>query len=59
MRPRKIVQNRGHFLGDEAATKLQWPALRNITADWGRAAKKWRSAMTLFVILYADRFITV
>ena len=29
----------------EAATKLIWLALRNITADWGRAANNWKSAM--------------
>jgi putative transposase len=28
-------QTRGHFSTDEAATKLIWLALRNITADWG------------------------
>ncbi len=36
---RKIIKTRGHFPGDDAATKLLWLALRNITADWGRAAK--------------------
>jgi transposase-like protein len=38
-RLRKIIKTRGHFPSDEAATKLIWLALRNITADWGRAAK--------------------
>jgi transposase-like protein len=33
-------------------------ALRNITADWGRAAKEWKTAMNQFAILYADRFRT-
>ena len=41
---------------DEAATKLIWLALRNITADWGRAAKEWREAMNQFAILYEERF---
>lgn len=41
---------------DDAATKLIWLALRNITADWGRAAKNWKEAMNQFAILYADRF---
>ena len=36
------MKSRGHFPSDEAATKLIWLALRNITADRGRAAKKWR-----------------
>jgi putative transposase len=34
-RLRKIIKTRGHFPSDEAATKLIWLALRNITADWG------------------------
>lgn len=55
-RLRKIIKTRGHFPSDEAATKLIWLALRNITADWGRAAKDWKEAMNQFAILYADRF---
>ena len=31
---RKIIKTRGHFPTDEAATKLIWLALRNITATW-------------------------
>jgi len=55
-RLRKILKTRGHFPTDEAATKLIWLALRNITADWGRASKEWRSAMNEFAIAYGDRF---
>lgn len=57
-RLRKIIKTRGHFPSDEAATKLIWLALRNITADWGRAAKDWKEAMNQFAILYAERFET-
>ena len=32
---RKIIKTRGHFPSDDAATKLIWLALRNITADLG------------------------
>ena len=53
---RKIIKTRGHFPSDEAATKLIWLALRNITADWGRAAKEWREAMNQFAVLYEERF---
>jgi transposase-like protein len=56
-RLRKIIKTRGHFPSDDAATKLIWLALRNITADWGRAAKEWRAAMNQFAIAYGDRFI--
>lgn len=55
-RLRKIIKTRGHFPSDDAATKLIWLALRNITADWGRAAKEWREAMNQFAILYEERF---
>ena len=53
---RKIIKTRGHFPSDDAATKLIWLALRNITADWGRPAHHWKEAMNQFAILYADRF---
>jgi putative transposase len=53
---RKIIKSRGHFPSDDAATKLIWLALKNITADWGRAAKEWKDAMNQFAIIYEDRF---
>jgi transposase-like protein len=55
-RLRKIIKTRGHFPSDEAATKLIWLALRNITAGWGKAAHHWKEAMNQFAILYDDRF---
>jgi len=55
-RLRKIIKTRGHFPHDEAATKLIWLALRNITASWWKAANYWRLAMNQFAILYEDRF---
>ena len=57
-RLRKIIKTRGHFPSDDAANKLIWLALRNITADWGRASKDWKEAMNQFAILYAERFET-
>jgi transposase-like protein len=53
---RKIIKTRGHFPNDEAALKLLWLALRNITAKWERVAYHWRPAMNQFAILYEDRF---
>jgi putative transposase len=52
---RKIIKTRGHFPTDEAVGKLIWLALRNITADWGKAAHHWKEAMNQFAILYAER----
>ena len=56
-RVRKIIKIRGHFPNDEAATKLIWLALRNITAAWARTSPAWRPAMNQFAILYPDRFL--
>jgi transposase-like protein len=53
---RKIIKTRGHFPSDDAASKLIWLALRNITADWGHAAPNWKEAMNQFAILYEERF---
>ena len=55
-RLRKIIKTRGHFPTDDAANKLIWLALRNITADWRKAAHHWKEAMNQFAILYDDRF---
>jgi len=54
---RKIIKTRGHFPSDEAASKLIWLALRNITAAWSRATRDWKEAMNKFAILYDDRFL--
>ena len=56
---RKIIKTRGHFPTDEAATKLIWLALRNITAKWARGALHWKTAMRQFAILYEDRFLDI
>jgi len=53
---RKIIKTRGHFPSDEAATKLIWLALRNITAKWERGGIHWKAAMNQFAILYEGRF---
>ena len=55
-RLRKIIKTRGHFPSDDAASKLIWLALRNITAAWAYPAHHWKDAMGQFAILYAERF---
>ncbi len=52
----KIIKTRGHFPSDDAASKLIWLALRNITAEWDRAARHWKEAINQFAILYAECF---
>jgi transposase-like protein len=56
MQLRKVTKNRGHFPSDEAATKLLYLALRNITAKWKNAGREWKPALTQFAILFEDRF---
>ena len=56
MQLRKIIKSRGHFPSDEAATKLLWLALRNITEGKVRSMRDWRGAMNEFAVMYGDRF---
>jgi transposase-like protein len=53
---RKIIKTRGQFPTDEAALKLLWLAIRNITVRWGRPTHYWTAAMQQFAILYEERF---
>jgi putative transposase len=53
---RKAVRNKGHFPSDEAATKLIFLALRNITAKWKRPSKEWHAAKAQLAIQFGSRF---
>lgn len=57
MQLRKIIKNRGHFPNDDAAVKLLYLALRNITKEWKMSAREWKAAMNQFAILFANRFM--
>ena len=57
MRLRKIIKNRGHFPNDEAATKLLYLALRNITQGWTMPPRSWKAAMNQFAILFEERLL--
>jgi putative transposase len=56
MQVRKVIKNRGHFPNDEAAGKLIYLALRNITRDWKMPPREWRAAMTQFAIHFEGRY---
>ena len=56
MRLRKIVKNRGHFPSDEAATKLLFLALRNISKKWNMPQHNWKEAANQFAIVFGERF---
>ena len=55
---RKSIKTRGHFPSDEAATKLIWLTLRNITNGKVRSTREWKAVMNQFAVLYGDRFIS-
>ena len=56
---RKAVKTRGHFPNDQAATKLLYLAIRNLTAKWKMPPREWASAMNQFAILFDDRLQAV
>lgn len=52
---RKIIKTRGSFPTDEAAMKLVYLALQNITKRWTMPVKDWRAALNRFAIQYEER----
>jgi putative transposase len=52
---RKIIKNRGSFPNDEAALKLLYLALNNISRKWTMPIKDWRAALNRFAILFEQR----
>jgi putative transposase len=54
MTMRKIIKNRGSFPSEEAALKLLYLALRNVSAKW-EAIQHWRQALNQFEMLWGDR----
>jgi putative transposase len=56
---RKAVKTRGHFPNDEAAVKLLYLAIRNITAKWKMPPRDWTAAMNQFAILFDERLQNV
>ena len=52
---RKAVRNKGHFQSDQAATKLIWLALRNITEKWKRPPIAWHAVKAQLAIQFGDR----
>lgn len=51
---RKIIKNRGSFPSEEAALKLLYLALQNISAKW-ESVQHWKEALNQFEILWGDR----
>ena len=59
MQLRKVLKTRGHFPNDEAATKLIYLALRNITKKWKNPPVTWKLAATQLAIRFGQRFFAV
>ena len=51
---RKIIKNRGSFPSEEAALKLLYLALDNISEKW-EVVQHWKAALNQFEILWGDR----
>src|SRR5215467_7715373 len=51
---RKIIKTRGSFPSEEAALKLLYLALRNVSAKWD-ALQHWKQAMNHFQMLWGER----
>ncbi|HST21060.1 MAG TPA: IS256 family transposase [Blastocatellia bacterium] len=52
---RKVIKNRGSFPNDEAAMKLIYLALSNISKNWSRPIAGWNAALNRFVIVFEGR----
>jgi putative transposase len=53
---RRSVRARGHFPSDEAALKLIWLQLREVTKEWKMPAREWHAARAQFALLFGARF---
>src|SRR5947207_3280621 len=49
---RKVTKTRASFPNDEAAAKLLYLALRNISKKWTMAVYDWQAALNRFAIIY-------
>ncbi len=52
----KDCKEPGHFPSDEAATKLLYLALRNISKKWNMPPRTWKEAANQFAIMFGQRF---
>lgn len=54
---RRAVRTRGHFPGDEAATKLPYLILNRAEKDWKMPPREWAMAKAQFAVIFGERFI--
>ena len=53
---RKLIKARGSFPNDEAAIKLLYLGLRNISQRWTMPAHHWKQAMSQFMFRFEKQF---
>src|SRR5271156_791218 len=56
MQLRKVLKTRGHFPSDEAATKLIYLVLRDLTKKWANPPVTWTAAAAQLAIQCGERF---
>ena len=54
----KVIKSRASFPSEEAALKLLYVALRNLSRRW-RAAPNWRTSLNHVLLLWGDRIEAV
>jgi putative transposase len=52
---RKIIKNRGSFPNDQAALKLIYLALENISEKWTMPIREWKATLNRFAIVFGER----
>jgi len=52
---RKAIKTRGAFPSEDAALKVMYLALKNLTKKW-QSIQGWRDALNCFALLWEDRF---
>ena len=55
----KIIKNRSSFPTDEAASKLLYLALNNISRKWTMPIHDWKAALNRFTIQFEDRMMPI
>lgn len=56
---RKVLKNKRVFPSDDAALKLLYLALKNISAKWTMPIQNWKAAMNRFAIMFEERLAKV
>ncbi|MFN7355814.1 MAG: IS256 family transposase, partial [Pseudanabaena sp.] len=51
----KVIKSQQIFPTDEAAFKLVYLAIRNISKKWTMPIRDWKPALNRFAILFEDR----